>query len=59
MIDIETVKKKLAAGEDVVCFTFVKGRSAMARVLKVNDDGTSEYEILGVCPHAPSQEPWR
>jgi len=53
MIDIETVKKKLAAGEDVVCFTFVDGRSALANVLKVNDDGTSEYEILGVCPYAP------
>lgn len=53
MIDIELVKRKLAAGEDVVCFTFVRGRSAMARVLKVNEDGTSEYQILGVCPYAP------
>lgn len=53
MIDIESVKKKLAAGETVLCFTLVKGRSAMANVLKVNDDGTSEYQIVGVCPRAP------
>jgi hypothetical protein len=53
MVDIESVKKKLAAGETVVCFTIVQGRSAMANVLRVNDDGTSEYEILGVCPRAP------
>lgn len=53
MIDIETVNKKIAAGGEVICFTFVGGRSALAKVLKVNDDGTSEYEILGVCPYAP------
>ena len=53
MVDIELVKKKLSAGEDVVCFTVIDGRSAMANVLRVNDDGTSEYEIIGVCPYAP------
>lgn len=53
MIDIESMKEKLAAGEDVICFTIVGNRSAMARVLKMNDEGTSEYQIIGVCPYAP------
>ena len=53
MLDIELVKKKLAAGDTVICFALVQGRSALANVLKVNDDGTSEYQIVGVCPRGP------
>lgn len=53
MVDIEHVRKRLSEGAEIICIAILDGRSTVAKVLSVDTDGNSEYEVLGVCPDAP------